>query len=224
MKKILVIEDDPQICDVIKIYFNNEGTRTYIINDGKAAADYIDEGLNDISLVLLDIMLPNTDGFAICKKIRKTNDIPIIFITARGREEDILYGYSLGCDDYIVKPFRLSELYLKCNALIKRSEGRVISDILVCGNIKLDTCRLQCFSNEKEVELPPKAFAILRFFMEHKNQIISRDTILNRIWGYDYFGNDRVVDNHIRLLRKSLGTPGKQIKTIVGKGYKLLEK
>ncbi len=224
MKKILIIEDDPQICDVIKIYFENEGTHTCSVNDGKAALDLIGSGLNEFSLVLLDIMLPHADGFSICKSIRRICDIPVIFITARGREEDILYGYELGCDDYIVKPFRLSELYAKCTALIKRSEGRVISDILECGSIKLDTRSLQCFSNEKETELPPKEFAILHFLMQHKEQVIDRDTLLNRIWGYDYFGSDRVVDNHIRLLRKALGSAGKQIKTVIGRGYKLSDK
>ena len=224
MKKILVIEDDKQICDVIRIYFENEGVRTCFIHDGKSAIDLIDKGLNDYSLVLLDIMLPGADGFAICKKLRKSYDIPVIFITARGREEDILYGYELGCDDYIVKPFRLSELYAKCTALIKRSEGRVLSDILVCGSIRLDTRTLQCFAENKETELPPKEFAILHYLMLHKEQVTDRDTLLNRIWGYDYFGSDRVVDNHIRLLRKALGNSGKQIKTVIGRGYKLSEK
>lgn len=224
MKKVLVIEDDPQICDVIKIYFGNENVLTECINDGNTALEFIENGLNGISVVLLDIMLPGADGSSICRKIRRSCDIPIIFITARGREEDILHGYELGCDDYIVKPFRLSELFAKCTALVKRSEGRVISDILEYGNIKLDTRSLQCFSNEKETELPPKEFAILHFLMQHKEQVIDRDTLLNRIWGYDHFGSDRAVDNHIRLLRKALGSSGKQIKTVIGRGYKLSEK
>ena len=224
MKKILVIEDDLQICDVIRIYFSDEGAPVEFINDGNEAVDYIESGMNDISLVLLDIMLPNTDGFSICRKLRKNCDIPIIFITARGREEDILYGYDLGCDDYIVKPFSLAELYAKCMALIRRSEGRVISDRLVCGSITLDCYTLRCFADDKEVELPPKEFAILRYLIEHKDWVTDRDTLLNRIWGYDYFGTDRVVDNHIRLLRKALGSAGKQIRTVVGKGYKLTDK
>ncbi len=224
MKKVLVIEDDPQICDVIKIYFENENVLTKCICDGNAALEFIDNGLNGISVILLDVMLPGADGFSICRKIRRSCDIPVIFITARGREEDILYGYELGCDDYIVKPFRLSELFAKCAALVKRSEGRVISDILECGNIQLDTRSLQCFAEGKEAELPPKEFAILHFLIQHKEQVIDRDTLLNRIWGYDYFGSDRVVDNHIRLLRKALGNSGKQIKTVIGRGYKLSEK
>lgn len=223
MKKILVIEDAQQICDVIRIYFNNEGAETVIIQDGQNALDFIDEGLHDIGLILLDIMLPNADGFTICRKIRMKSDIPVIFITARGREEDILYGYTLGCDDYIVKPFSLAELYAKCMAFMRRAEGRVLSDIMKCGSIEINPNTLQCFVNGNEIEITPKAFAILHYLMNHINWIIDRDTLLNNIWGYDYFGNYRVVDNHIRLLRKALGKSGKQIKTIVGRGYKLTE-
>lgn len=221
MKKILVVEDDKQICDVIRIYFNGEGAETVMIQDGQQALDFIDGGLQNIGLVLLDIMLPNADGFSICREIRRTSDIPVIFITARGREEDILYGYTLGCDDYIVKPFSLAELYAKCMAFIRRSEGRVLSEILECGSISINPNTLQCFTDGKEIELTPKSFAILHYLMTHIDWTISRDTLLNNIWGYDYFGNDRVVDNHIRLLRKALGKSGKQIKTVVGRGYKI---
>lgn len=221
MKKILVIEDAQQICDVIRLYFNNEGTETVIIQDGQKALEFIDKGLNGIGLILLDIMLPNADGFTICRKIRMTSDIPVIFITARGREEDILYGYTLGCDDYIVKPFSLAELYAKCMAFMRRAEGRVLSDIMECGSISIDPNTLQCFVDGREIELTPKAFAILHYLMAHIDWSVDRDTLLNNIWGYDYFGSDRVVDNHIRLLRKALGKAGKQIKTIVGRGYRL---
>ncbi|MDE5556981.1 MAG: response regulator transcription factor [Ruminococcus sp.] len=221
MKKILVIEDAQQICDVIRIYFNNEGAETVIIQDGQNALDFIDKGLNGIGLILLDIMLPNADGFTICRKIRMTSDIPVIFITARGREEDILYGYTLGCDDYIVKPFSLAELYAKCMAFMRRAEGRVLFDIMECGSISINPNTLQCFVDDVEIELTPKAFAILHYLMNHIDWTVDRDTLLNNIWGYDYFGNDRVVDNHIRLLRKALGKSGRQIKTVVGRGYRL---
>ena len=223
MKKILVIEDSQQICDVIRIYFSNEDAETVIIQDGQKALDFIGKSLDNICLVLLDIMLPNADGFAICRKIRMTSDIPVIFITARGREEDILYGYTLGCDDYIVKPFSLAELYAKCMAFIRRAEGRVLSDIMKCGNIEINPNTMQCFADGREIELTPKAYAILHYLMKHVNYVVDRDTFLNNIWGYDYFGNDRVVDNHIRLLRKALGKSGRQIKTVIGRGYKLTE-
>lgn len=223
MKKILVIEDDIQICDVIDIYFKDEGADCVFIQDGHDALEKIDEGLDDIGLILLDIMLPGADGFTICKKIRKTYDLPVLFITAKGREEDVLHGYELGCDDYILKPFSLAELYAKCMAFMRRSEGNVISKNLSCGNITLDPLALQCFVNDEEIELAPKDFAVLHFLMKNKNMVIDRNTLLNRIWGYDYFGNDRVVDDHIRVLRKALGSSGKQIKTVISKGYKITE-
>lgn len=223
MKKILVIEDDMQICDVIRIFFQDEGAECVFVHDGNAAMELIDSGLEDIGLVLLDIMLPHTDGFAICRRLRKSYDFPILFITARGREEDILRGYQLGCDDYVVKPFSLAQLYAKCMAFLRRSEGRVLSEQLRVGSITLDPNTLQCFADGKEVELPPKEYAILRYLLEHKQQVVTRDTLLNQVWGYDYFGNDRVVDDRIRVLRKALGNAGKQIKTVIGSGYKLTD-
>lgn len=221
MKKIILIEDDLQICEVIETYFRNHGTRVQAIHDGVSALDLVQEDISEYDLILLDIMLPETDGFTICREIRKNNDIPVIFITARGREEDILYGYDLGCDDYIVKPFSLITLYAKCQALVRRSEGNVINHFLECGAIRLDTRMLRCFVHDREIELPPKEFAILKYLLEHENWVIDRDTLLNRIWGYDYYGTDRVVDNHIKKLRKALGSAGTQIKTLVGRGYKL---
>ena len=221
MKKIILIEDDLQICEVIQDYFKNHGTEIKAVHDGLSALELVKGEIAEYELILLDIMLPEADGFTICRETRKRHDIPVIFITARGREEDILYGYDIGCDDYIVKPFSLVTLYAKCQALVKRSKGMIINHFLECGAIRLDTRMLRCFVNQEEIELPPKEFAILKYLLEHENWVIDRETLLNRIWGYDYYGTDRVVDNHIKKLRKALGTAGKQIKTIVGRGYKL---
>lgn len=219
---ILMIEDDLQICEVTEKYFTNKGAEITTVTDGKAALALISAGLDAYSLVLLDIMLPGADGFTICRSIRRNSDIPVLFITARGLEDDILHGYEVGCDDYIIKPFLLSALYAKCAAVVKRTEG--ISDsLLTCGAIRLDTRKLTCFVNDDEIELTPKGFAILRCLMEHQNWVVSRDTLLDKIWGQDYFGIDRVVDNHIKRLRKALGSAGKQIHTVVGRGYKLTE-
>ena len=219
---ILMIEDDLQICEVTHKYFSNKGAKITVVTNGTDALRLIGNGLDGYSLVLLDIMLPGTDGFTICRSIRRKSDIPVIFITARGLEEDILLGYSLGCDDYIVKPFLLSALYAKCAAIIKRAEGTPDS-ILVCGAIRIDTRKLSCSVSGSEVELPPKGFAILCYLMEHPGWVVDRNTLLDRVWGSDYFGADRVVDNHIKRLRKALGSAGKQIHTIVGRGYKLTE-
>lgn len=222
MKKILLIEDDLKICEVIEKYFSNKGTEIFSVHSGSEALEIAGGCLGNYELVLLDIMLPCADGFTICREIRKNSDIPVIFITARAREEDILHGYGTGCDDYIIKPFLLSALYAKCDALVKRSQK--ISCVLECGNIKLDKRSLTCYADGNETELPRKEFEILKYLMEHQNCVIDRNTILDRIWGYDWFGNDRVVDNHIKKLRKALGGAGGQIKTIIGRGYKLTER
>ena len=220
--KILLIEDDIQICEVTRKYFTNKGTEMTVVNDGAEAMDIAEKGLEGYSLVLLDIMLPGADGFTICRSIRRHSDIPVIFITARGHEEDILHGYELGCDDYIVKPFLLSALFAKCSAMIKRAEGNPDS-IISCGAIKLDTRKLICIVDGSEAELTPKEFSLLSYLMRHQGWIVDRDTLLNKVWGDDFFGIDRVVDNTIKRLRKKLGSAGSQIHTSIGRGYKLTE-
>lgn len=220
--KILLIEDDIQICEVTRKYFTNKGAEMTVVNDGAEAMDIAEKGLEGYSLVLLDIMLPGADGFTICRSIRRHSDIPVIFITARGHEEDILHGYELGCDDYIVKPFLLSALFAKCSAMIKRAEGNPDS-VISCGAIKLDTRKLICIVDGSEAELTPKEFSLLSYLMRHQGWIVDRDTLLNKVWGDDFFGIDRVVDNTIKRLRKKLGSAGSQIHTSIGRGYKLTE-
>ena len=220
--KVLLIEDDLQICEVVTKYFSGRGEEVIAVNDGKNAIAAAEEGLEGYSLVLLDIMLPGADGFTVCRAVRRVSDIPVIFITAKGREQDILHGYELGCDDYIVKPFMLSALYAKCCAMCKRTEGG--GDMLECGAIRLDTRKLTCFVNGNETELTRKCFEILRYLMEHKGWTVSRDTLLDKVWGRDFYGIDRVVDNQIKRLRKALGSAGGQIHTVIGRGYKLTEK
>ncbi len=220
MNRIFLVEDDAEICDIIQEYFGNKGTEVVAVMNGGDALDMISGGLEGYDLVLLDIMLPEIDGFTLCRQLRRKSDIPVVFITARGREEDILSGYDIGCDDYIVKPFLLSVLYSKCEALVRRA-GNDVNSKLTCGAIALDKRTLRCFADEKEIELPPKEFAILRYLLEHQDWVVTRDTLLDKVWGCDYFGSDRVVDNHIKKLRKALGSAGSQIKTLVGRGYKL---
>ena len=220
---ILLIEDDRQICEVTEKYFANRDAAVTVVQNGKDALTQVRAGLDGFSLVLLDIMLPGADGFTICREIRRKSSIPVLFITAKGREEDILHGYDLGCDDYIIKPFLLSALYAKCCAVVRRTEDAP-DTVLTCGAIRLDTRRLTCYVDDAEVELSPKGFAILRYLMEHPGWIISRDTLLDRVWGEDGFVIDRAVDNHIKRLRKALGSAGGQIHTVIGRGYKLMEK
>lgn len=221
--KILLVEDDRQIREVIEDYFDSKGKEITVVTaqDGGEGLSFIRSG--EFDLVILDIMLPGIDGFSLCREIRRNSIVPVIFLTARSREEDILYGYELGCDDYIVKPFSPAALYAKVLAILKRASGMVIEKELVCGKIRMNLVTLQVYTDGKAAELAPKEFAMLKLFMEHKNWVISRDMLLDKIWGIDYFGSDRVVDNHIKKLRKALGSAGGQIKTVVTKGYKLTD-
>lgn len=219
---ILLVEDDKYIREIIEDYFSEQKEPSFIIHsatDGDEGMDMVYE--REYDLVLLDIMLPGTDGFEICREIRRQSICPIIFLTARGRQEDILYGYDLGCDDYIVKPFAMAELFAKVNAIVKRAKGLVGVKQLTCGGISMNPATFEVKVNEQTVELPPKEFAILKYLMEHQNRVVEREVLLTRLWGYDYEGNERVVDNHVKKLRKALGSAGSQIKTVITKGYKI---
>lgn len=219
---ILLAEDDSQLREIIADFFSEKGGLTLTcVPDGAAALDILQT--QQFDLIMLDVMMPGIDGFSLCREIRMKSDVPLLFLTARAREEDILYGYALGCDDYIIKPFLLSELYAKCNALLNRAKGTVLNAELVCGSIRMNLRSFAVTANGQPVELAPKEFALLKYLLEHKNWVISRDMLLDCIWGTDYFGSDRVVDNHIKKLRKALGDAGAQIRTVITKGYQLTE-
>lgn len=223
--KLLLVEDDPEMREIISDYFTEKSSGAFIIKSAKTGEEGQQKYAEDeYDLVLLDVMLPEVDGFTICRELRKTSDVPIIFITARHSEEDRLHGYGLGCDDYVIKPFSLAELYAKVTALLKRAKGMIRAEVMVVGSIKLDPYRCIVMVNEDEVELAPIEFAILKILIENPGQVMSRDIFLTRIWGYDFDGNDRVVDNHIKKLRQALGDASSQIKTVFKKGYKLEEK
>lgn len=219
---ILLVEDDDKIREIITYYFNNKRDKRFKVieaKDGKECFSCLFE--NKIDLVLLDIMLPEVNGFEICKEIRRKDDIPIIFITAKAREEDILQGYKNGCDDYVIKPFRMAELYAKVNALINRTKGMVISSRIVVGKIEIDPYKKQVSCEGEQIRLPNIEYELLRLLMENRYCSVSREKIITDVWGYDYEGNERVIDDHIRKLRKSLGNCGKQIKTDVNYGYRI---
>ncbi len=220
MYRILLVEDDVQICEVITEYFHNKGEmQITVAYDGEEGLEYVYE--KEYDLLLLDVMMPRLTGFELCKEIRKESMVPIIFLTARGREEDVLYGYDLGCDDYIVKPFSLAELYAKIKALLNRSKGLVGKQLLQCGEITMNPATFTVTVSDEEIVLPPKEYSILKYLLEHKGELVQRETLLTRIWGYDYEGNERVLDNRMKNLRKELGDAGKQIRTIITKGYRL---
>lgn len=232
--KILLVEDDAQIREVIEDYFS---CHKDISDIGKAveedkvtviSAKDGEEGLvriaeENFDLVILDIMLPGVDGFELCRVLRKDSTVPVIFLTARGSEEDRLKGYMLGCDDYVVKPFSLAVLYAKARALVKRAKGMVITNAMELGQVRLLPERGIVYAEGRQVRLAPKEFELLRYLMEHQRQVVSRERLLISLWGYDFDGGERVVDNHIKKLRKKLGKCGKQIKTVIKKGYKMEE-
>jgi len=220
---ILLVEDDPKIREAIVDFFSEKAPdyEMDIAKTGIEGLEKVEE--NTYDLILLDVMLPQMSGFDLLVKIRRSMDVPVIFMTARTSEEDRLYGYELGCDDYVCKPFSLAELLAKVNALIKRSKGTVLDDVLTCGDIQLHKRALTVKVKGEQVDLPPKELAILSILIERPGWTFSRDALLDLAWGRDYFGNDRVVDNHVKKLRKSLGEAGNQIKTVFVKGYKIVE-
>jgi len=220
--ELLLVEDDTEIREIITDYFIEKSCKTFNIDFAETGNEGLKKCLEkEYDLVLLDVMLPEVDGFAICRELRKISDVPIVFITARHNEDDRLYGYHLGCDDYITKPFSLAELYAKVMALLKRSKGIVRNEAMTSGCIKLYPYRCTVFVNDAEVILAPMEFAILKILMENMGKVVSRESLLIRLWGYDFDGNERVVDNHVKKLRKALGDGSTQIKTVFKKGYKL---
>lgn len=225
MYKILLVEDDKNISEMLCDYFTEKSSNRILIDvadNGKKGADMAYE--NTYDLLLLDIMLPQLDGFEICKEVRRFSDVPIMFITARCAQEDILTGYALGCDDYIVKPFSLPVFYNKVNALIKRSKGLVRSPLLKSGTLSLNPNNGIVISDEKEINLPAKEYSILKALLENKGCVVSRDALIKAAWGYDSEVDERALDTHIKNLRKALGDNSKMIKTVVKRGYRIGEK
>ena len=223
--RILLVEDNIQICQMIEDYFSAQTDNILMLDTVQNGTDGLEAAHSgEYDLIMLDVMPPDLDGFSICRSIRAVSDVPLLFLTARAREEDVLYGYTLGCDDYIIKPFSLAALYAKITALLKRAKGTVLRTELVCGSITLNPLTLAVTAAGQPVTLPAKEFALLQYFMEHPNWVISRDQLLDRIWGSDFFGSDRVVDTHIKKLRKALGSAGKQIRTVISKGYQLKDR
>lgn len=224
MYRILLVEDDNNIQFLITSYFSKKEKGTFHID----TADNGQKGLemafeNNYDLLMLDVMLPEMDGFEICREIRRDSDVPIMFITARTDESDILNGYALGCDDYVVKPFPLPVLYEKANALIKRSKGLVRSKVFSAGGVTLNPNNGLVVINGEEIKLTAREYGILKVLIENKGRIISREQLLDMVWGYNNDTDERVLDTHIRNLRKALGSNGKMIKTVIRRGYRIEE-
>lgn len=222
--KVLLVEDSLEICEAITDFFADRCGDEFVfdvVNDGKEAISVVTNGAM-YDMVLLDIMLPGASGFDICVALRRRSDCPVIFLTALGTEDNILRGYNLGADDYMVKPFSLEQLYAKMKAILKRTAGSKIDRRIVLDEIELDPVGMRVYVNGDELETTAKEYFLLKALLENKGQILTREQLLIRVWGRDFDGTDRVVDNHIKKLRKLLGSAGNHIVTAIGRGYRIV--
>ena len=218
--RILIVEDESALREVLCDYFRSKGETPTEAANGLVALELLEEQTFDA--VLLDIMMPELNGLSVCRAVRKNNDVPIIFLTALSDEEDKLLGYELGADDYVTKPFSLSVLYAKTMALIKRNQRRVLgNNLLQGGGITVDLVTRRVTAEGKEVILTPKEYALLCCLLQNKNAAVSREQLLVKCWGYDYEGDIRAVDTHIKRLREKLGGCADCIKTVIKIGYRL---
>ncbi len=221
MESILIVEDEQRIRDIVRDYFSAHGLECDLARDGAEALDLLRD--HDYDAVLLDIFMPNLDGFQVCKAIRRSSRVPILFLTALGDEEDMLRGYALGCDDYVTKPFSLAVLLAKTQALIRRGRGGGEAGTLACGAIALDTGSRACTAAGRTVKLSPREYELLLCLMRNRGQALTRAQLLDKVWGIDFEGDDRAVDVRIRSLRAALGEAGGQIKTVFKAGYRMEE-
>lgn len=220
MYKILVVDDEPKIREVIKEYAEFSGYEVTEAADGMSAVGLCK--LNDYDLIIMDIMMPKLDGFSACKEIKKTKDIPIIILSARGEEYDKLFGFELGIDDYVVKPFSPKELMARVNAVLSRKKASTpaAQEIMKFDGLEINIPARTVTVDGNKVELTPKEYELLFYLVKNKNIALSRDKLLSDIWGYDFFGDDRTIDTHIKNLRNNLGPYRDFIVTLRGVGYK----
>ena len=217
MANILIVEDEKNMQDIIVEYMKRGGHACFTADDGVDAFLLLKN--NPMDLMILDIMMPHLDGFSVCKMAREMSDLPIIMLTAKSDEADKLKGYAYGADDYMTKPFSPKILLAKANALLRRFSGNP-TDILSAGKITIFPTAHTVFLDGQEITLTHKEYELLLFFMTNPEQIFSREQLLNRVWGYDFEGNTRTVDTHIKTLRQKLGSEGKHIVTLIRSGYK----
>lgn len=219
--KILVCDDEIKIRETFSDYLSAKGFDVTLAGNGEEAVRKTQE--NDFDLIILDVMMLVMDGLEACKTIRKTTDTPVLFLSALGEEQDILDGFRNGCDDYIVKPFPMSVLTQKCNVMITRYKGNSLQNELSLYGIHLDKRTRHVAVDNNKIELSNKTFLLLQLLMENNGTVLTREQILTKIWGWDFDGDERVVDTHIKKLRKALGEKAIHIKTVIGGGYSFRE-
>ncbi len=221
MYKILVADDEKKIRETLCAYFNAKGLEAVPAHDGARAVELCEN--ESFDLIILDVLMPRLDGISACREIRELTDAPVLFLSALGEEQDLLKGFKSGADDYIVKPFPLSVLYEKSLAMIKRNKGADRDNRITVDGVTLDLSKRSVTAGGSTLNLSRKDFEVLSYLMQNKNIVLSRELILTRVWGYDFEGDTRVVDTHIKRIRKALGSEADIIKTAVGVGYSIEE-
>ena len=216
--KVLVVDDEARMRKLVRDFLTVKGFLVVEAGDGEEAIDIFFEQ-KDIALILLDVMMPKMDGWEVCRTIRKYSQVPIIMLTARGEEQDELQGFSLGVDEYISKPFSPKILVARVEAILRRS-STMSQEVIDVGGIHIDKSAHQVLVDGKNVDLSYKEFELITYFAENQGIALSREKILNNVWNYDYFGDARTIDTHVKKLRSKLGDKGDYIKTIWGLGYK----
>ncbi|KDR95000.1 DNA-binding response regulator, OmpR family, contains REC and winged-helix (wHTH) domain [Peptoclostridium litorale DSM 5388] len=219
-KTVLIVEDEKRIREIVCDYFCAAGFETIKAQDGRKAIEEFES--NQVDLVILDIMMPELDGWSVCKRLRKKSNVPIIMLTARSDEDDKLMGFELGADEYVTKPFSPKVLVARSKVLLKRVEGSMgkSESCIEAGVIEISKDAMHVLVQGAEVELTPKEYELLVYMVDNKGIVLSRKAILDNVWGYDYFGDERAVDTHVKKLRKKLGEKSNYIRTITKAGYK----
>ena len=217
MYRLLIVDDEEKIRKLIVKYAHFEGYETSEAGDGMTAISMA--MAKDFDLIILDIMLPDIDGFSVCREIRKKKKTPVIMLSARGEEYDRIHGFETGSDDYVVKPFSPKELMLRVAAVIKRTSG-VSDDVFESGELKIDFAARIVTVSGKTCDLTPKEYDLLFYMVKNRGIALTREKLISNVWGYDFFGDDRTLDTHIKLLRKNLGSYSRLIVTLRGVGYR----
>ncbi|MBQ7164473.1 MAG: response regulator transcription factor [Clostridia bacterium] len=219
MKKILIVDDEEMIREVLREYAEYEGYEAFEAENGRDAVQMCRE--NDYDIILMDVMMPKLDGYSAVKEIKKTKDIPVIMLSARGEEYDKLFGFEIGVDDYVVKPFSPKEIMARVNAVLKRHTKKLTQNIVYkFDGLEVDITGRNVYVDGEKVELTPKEYELLFYLVKNKGVALSREKLLADVWGFDFFGDDRTVDTHIKMLRSNLRQYRKFVITLRGMGYK----